>query len=79
MDLSQIGEASMAQGAKRGEEKPAKGPTAQSVDRTPKDEAKLEEHSLPVDHEDGPKGHPTSDRFQTEQAHRTHEKAREKP
>jgi hypothetical protein len=69
----------MAQGAKRGEGKADKGPTAKSVDRTPKDEPKLEEHSLPVDHEDGPKGHPTSDRFQTEQAHRTQEKAGQKP
>jgi hypothetical protein len=63
----------MAQDTKQGAgslaEKAPKRPEAESVDREPSDEPNPE-HGLPVDPEDAPKGQPTSDRFQTEQAHR---------
>jgi hypothetical protein len=45
-------------------------PPVGSVDREPTAEPTPQEQGLPVDDEDEPKGHPTSDRFQTEQAHR---------
>ncbi|MBW4024085.1 MAG: hypothetical protein HIU92_13315 [Proteobacteria bacterium] len=48
---------------------PAKRPAAKSVDREPSDEPTPESHEMSVDREDEPKGHPTSDRFHTEQAH----------
>jgi hypothetical protein len=63
----------MAQGTKQTGRK-AEGPVASSVDREPKGEPTPEAHALPVDHEDGPKGHPTSDRFHTEQAHKKSKK-----
>ncbi len=46
-------------------------PQAESVDREPDNEPTPEDHGLPVDKEDEPKGQPTSDRFHTEQAHKT--------
>jgi len=51
-----------------------RGRAAESVGREPTDERTPEEHGLPVEREDAPKGQPTSDRFQTEQAHRNSEK-----
>ena len=45
-------------------------PAAESVDREPENEPTPDAQGLPVDKEDEPKGHPTSDRFQTEQAHK---------
>jgi hypothetical protein len=54
--------------------KPATQPEADSVDREPSDEPTPQDHALPVGPEDAPKGQPTSDRFQTEQAHRTGKK-----
>ena len=68
----------MAQDTKQGGASPRKRtaadrPAAGSVDREPRGEPTPEEHAPPVDHEDRPKGQPTSDRFQTEQAHRTDE------
>ena len=64
----------MAQDAKQDrrpatERNPAEQPAAESVDREPNGEP-TRDHGLPVDQEDAPKGHPTSDRFQTEQAHK---------
>lgn len=50
-------------------ENPPRRPAAQSLDREPTDEPTPEGNGEPVDKEDEPKGHPTSDRFQTEQAH----------
>lgn len=44
-------------------------PSAASVDREPSEEATPQGHGLPVGKDDEPKGHPTSDRFKTEQAH----------
>lgn len=42
---------------------------AESVDREPSAEPTPSGPGLPVSKEDEPRGHPTSDRFQTEQAH----------
>jgi hypothetical protein len=45
---------------------------AASVDREPSAEPTPEDHdSPPVGKEDEPRGHPTSDRFHSEQAHKT--------
>jgi len=44
-------------------------PAAESVDREPRGEPTPKGHGLPVEKEDEPKGQPTSDRFQSEQAH----------
>jgi hypothetical protein len=56
-------------------QKAAERARAQSVHREPTGEPTGEPTpqapGLPVDPEDMPKGHPTSDRFQTEQAHDT--------
>jgi hypothetical protein len=60
----------MAKHAKPGEAKAASQPEAESVDREPTGEPTPQEHGLPVDQEDAPKGQPTSDRFHTEQAHK---------
>ena len=49
-------------------------PKAQSVDREPSDLPTPAGHGLPVNKEDEPKGHPNSDRFDTEQAHRGSDK-----
>jgi hypothetical protein len=48
----------------------AGGPQAGAVGRDPSTEATPEGHNPPVGQDDEPKGHPTSDRFHTEQAHR---------
>lgn len=48
---------------------PARQSPAGSVDREPTGEPTPSGHGVPVDEEDEPKGQPTSDRFQTEQAH----------
>jgi hypothetical protein len=53
-------------------------PAAGSVDREPKDEP-TPDHGLPVEDADAPKGQPTNDRFQTEQAHQTSEADAEEP
>jgi hypothetical protein len=61
----------MAPNTKPGAERPA----AQSVTREPAEEPRPDQPDLPkIDHEDRPKGQPTSDRFQTEQAPRAREK-----
>ena len=54
---------------KKADKKAAKQPTAGSVDREPSAEPTPQAQGLPVDSDDEPKGHPTSERFQTEQAH----------
>jgi len=64
----------MAKHAKPGEAKAASQPEAESVDREPTGEPTPQEHGLPVDQEDAPKGQPTSDRFKTEQAHQDRQK-----
>ena len=64
----------MAQDGKQGGERAQGKPAAGSVDREPSDEPTPKAQGLPVSHEDGPKGHPTSDRFKTEQAHPKDEK-----
>ncbi len=46
-------------------------PAAESVDREPDSEPTPLDQGLPVAKEDEPRGQPTSDRFHTEQAHRT--------
>jgi hypothetical protein len=46
-------------------------PAAESVDREPDATPTPDDQGLPVEKEDEPKGQPTSDRFHTEQAHRT--------
>jgi hypothetical protein len=46
-------------------------PAAYSVDRAPDGEPTPVDPGLPVDPQDEPKGQPTSDRFHTEQAHRS--------
>ena len=66
-------ENAMAQDTKRSEGRAPNRPIAESVDREPSGEPTPEDTNPPVDHEDGPKGHPTSDRFHTEQAHKTSE------
>lgn len=43
---------------------------AGSVDRKPNPAPTPTDHAPPVRDEDEPRGHPTSDRFHTEQAHR---------
>jgi len=48
----------------------SKAPSADSVDRTPSGEPTKQDVDDRVSHEDEPRGHPTSDRFRTEQAHR---------
>jgi hypothetical protein len=63
----------MAQDTKQGGGKAAERPQAGSVDREPTDEPTPQDHALPVDQDDAPKGQPTSDRFHTEQAHKTGE------
>jgi hypothetical protein len=68
----------MAQDKKPGGGRAAERPRAPSVDREPRSEPTPHDHGVPVDQEDGPKGHPTSDRFQTEQAHKTSETEAEK-
>jgi hypothetical protein len=66
----------MAPNTKPGAEPPA----AQSVTREPAEEPRPDQPDLPkIDREDGPKGQPTSDRFQTEQAHRAREKDAKTP
>jgi hypothetical protein len=52
----------------------ARGPQAEAVTREPSAEPSPEGHNPPVGKDDEPKGHPTSDRFNTEQAHRQHKK-----
>jgi hypothetical protein len=49
---------------------------AGSVDREPSAEPTPSGQGLPVSQEDEPRGHPTSDRFQTEQAHRKGDKGK---
>ena len=68
----------MAQDTKQ-REKDKAAPTASSVDREPRGEPTPQGQSVPVNEEDGPKGHPTSDRFQTEQAHQADEKDTNNP
>ncbi len=51
-------------------------PAAESVDREPDGEPTPADPGLPVDPQDEPKGQPTSDRFRTEQAHRSRGKHR---
>jgi hypothetical protein len=63
-------------GASPRERTGADRPAAGSVDREPRGEPTPEEHAPPIGQEDEPKGQPTSDRFQTEQAHRTDKKDR---
>jgi hypothetical protein len=46
------------------------GAVAGSVDREPDPNPTPQDHGAAVSKEDEPKGHPTSDRFQSEQAHR---------
>ncbi|WP_419758105.1 hypothetical protein [Acidisoma sp.] len=69
----------MSQDGKQHRKGEAARPQAQSVDREPTDEPTPQGPSGQVDHEDGPKGHPTSDRFQTEQAHQPDEKDTKTP
>ena len=45
----------------------------------PQAELNPQGHSLPVAQDDAPKGNPTSDRFQTEQAHQDAKEGAEEP
>jgi hypothetical protein len=60
-----------------GAAKPAQGggdqPAAESVGRQPDPAPTPEDKQKRIEGEDEPKGHPTSDRFHSEQAHRTTE------
>ncbi|GAB0116138.1 hypothetical protein [Acidisoma sp. 7E03] len=56
--------------AQEGNKTRGQTPAADSVDRTPNDEPTKQDVDDRVSREDEPRGHPTSDRFRTEQAHR---------